>query len=698
MAKKLDTINLLILDPSSDDAEQTINILRNGGHAVRATQIKTEQELETALEKQFWDLFIVRDGLQDLTAEKCLEIVNHYGSTIHFIMTTNQYSAERKLEILRLGMKDLAPEDNDEFFKLVVERELCGVEDRRSRIEADRALKETDKRNELLLDSSREAIAYIIDGMHIHANGAYMEMFGFDNLDDLSCVPVMDLMQNEFHASFKQFMKDYSKGDNAPEFEFTAVNDKQEPFEATLSLTDSEYDGEKCTQAFIKTADVTDEELERKLISLKAEDRLTGLYNEEYFVLKVDESISSAAAENQLAAVFYIDLNGFDKIQEEHGITKANLYLKEVSSWLIEQLPTESTVARIGDSTFTALLDVEKPSDAKNQAKVLCVLFSEHLFEAEGITLKDTLSIGICPIQESSSSSEEILSNAHFAATNVQSKGGNGYRMHDQSLDALDNRDEAQTAMEIQDALDAEQIKVIYEPIVKLQGESKQIFHASLTYKNKGEDNQSITDVFDIGMKSSTAQKLDLWLIEQSFIAFGKYAQSKEDVILKITLTSASLFNDGLISELADLMAENDLSLSSIILEFNEDDVVTHLKKAIDTMKQFADHGIETGLANFGKTLDSESVVNAINGKSFKWLTLDTEFFNDFSSNAEAQGKVEQLVSFANTNQLITIAPEISDPGTLALLWPMQVGHIQGEYVAPSSYLLDFDFSEFSMF
>ena len=46
------------------------------------------------------------------------------------------------------------------------------------------ALREAEKRCQLLLDSSVDAIAYVHEGMHIYANRAYLELFGFDDAED----------------------------------------------------------------------------------------------------------------------------------------------------------------------------------------------------------------------------------------------------------------------------------------------------------------------------------------------------------------------------------------------------------------------------------------------------------------------------------------------------------------------------------
>jgi len=685
---------MLILDPSSNDAEQTINILRNSGHAVRATQIKTEGDLEQALEQQTWDIFVARDNLEKPSAEQCLKIVQHYGRNISFIMTTDSYSVDRTVDAIRLGMKDVVPEDNDEYFKLVVERELANIEDRRKVLIADNALRETDKRNELLLDSSRDAIAYVIDGMHIYVNHAYQELFGYDDADDLECMPIMDLMDPSNHQEFKNYIKSHSKGEQAEDFTFKGVNAKEGSFEAFLSMTDSEYDGEKCTQIYIKTTTASDEDLAKKLKELSAQDRLTGLYNLEYFIEAVSNSIIKATSENQLAAVLYLELDNFDQIKDDHGRTNGDLYLKEVGHWLEKNVPEGSILARIGDSTFTFLTSITKPDEAEEIAEQMCNQFAEHLFEIASQTIKDTLSIGVSPVQETSPDAEKVLSNAHFAAASVQSKGGSGIRIHDNALDSLENRDDAQTDMEIQDAWDSDKIHVSYVPLVKLQGTQKQMYHARLTIDNDQGQTKGIEDVYNIGLRTSTALKLDNWLMNEAFPVFSLYLTSQPDCKLKIQLSAASLLDNNLVPNLVALLKQYNLPYDAIIFEFKEDDAVAYLKRVIQAIVLMGEEGLITALSGFGSSLDSQTVVNSIHAKGFSWISIDSALMESFIASHETQEKVQELITFAKVNELTTIAPGITDPSFLATIWPMNIDHIHGEYIGSGHDSLDFNFSD----
>jgi len=691
LSTKSNAINMLILDPSSNDVEQTANILRNSGHPVRTTQILSEEDLENALERQKWDLFIVRDNLKNPSAEQCFKITQHYGCEIPFVLITADYSIERTLEALRLGMKDVIPEDNDEYFKLVIERELSNIEDRRIRQHAEKILTETSRRNELLLESSRDAIAYITDGMHIYANQAYMELFGYEDPEDLECMPIMDLMAAKGHEEFKKYLKQHSKGEELDDFSFIGLNQNSTTFEAYLSLTDSVYDGENCTQVYIKTTEASDEELEQKLKEISSQDRLTGLFNQHYFIECLEKAIGQAESH---CFILYIELDSYNNIQNRYGITQTDYYLKDASEWLHERMSSDDVLARIGDSSFAILTKIDSNEEAETLGDKLCDQFSKHLFEINNHTITDSLSIGICPIDENVSSSEKLLSNGHFASHRVSSKGGNGFQLFDSTLDDLSSRDEAKTAMELQDAMDAGRIYPLFEPIVKLHGNADKIFNASLAIDSTEGERQKITDIFRIGHQSPTALKLDNWLMMNSFKILSEYLSSQSRGKLKIYLSAASLVSSNLIQNIKALLEQNNLPQDSVIFEFREKDIAAHLKHAINVYNEMSENHFISALNGFGDTNDSKTVLDTISCDSLKWVSLESSLFNDFVSNSETQEKVRDLLSFIHDKGLTSIAPGISDAVSMATIYPMGVHHIQGDYIGDLSRKMSFDFSE----
>src|SRR3546814_5230720 len=96
----------------------------------------------------------------------------------------------------------------------VVRTEWGDLEARRTLRKLEAQVRETERRCDALIESSRDPIAYIHEGMHIRANAAYMEMFGFESFDDLEGMSLLDLVAPKHVDGFKALLQGLSKGDS----------------------------------------------------------------------------------------------------------------------------------------------------------------------------------------------------------------------------------------------------------------------------------------------------------------------------------------------------------------------------------------------------------------------------------------------------------------------------------------------------
>src|SRR5690554_1625735 len=105
MQKKTATVHLLILDPSQNDAESMVSLLRNSGKATRAHRITSEEDLEDALKNSNWDLFLARDLEQEFGPDDALATIKRMDKDIPFVLLTEAYDRDRTANILRADRK-----------------------------------------------------------------------------------------------------------------------------------------------------------------------------------------------------------------------------------------------------------------------------------------------------------------------------------------------------------------------------------------------------------------------------------------------------------------------------------------------------------------------------------------------------------------------------------------------------------------
>ena len=160
-------IRLLILEESLNRAEELIVLLRSAGRATRAHQIESDVDFSAKISEQPWDLILAANEANGFTIQKVISQLQMLDKDIPVIMLADNRDPASITQGLKMGAIDVALDDDDERLLLLIQRELKNLETRRQKRSAEVELKETDRRNNLLLDSSTTAIPYVHEGMHI---------------------------------------------------------------------------------------------------------------------------------------------------------------------------------------------------------------------------------------------------------------------------------------------------------------------------------------------------------------------------------------------------------------------------------------------------------------------------------------------------------------------------------------------------
>src|SRR5690606_35279867 len=238
--------------------------------------------------------------------------------------------------------------------------ELTNLSARRQRRIAEQSLRETEKRCQLLLDSSVDAIAYVLDGMHIYANRAYSQLFGYDDADDLAAEPMVGLIALKDQENVKDFLRHYASRGDQSELRCTARDSEGKEFPIMLSFSPANYDGEPCTQVVIR-AETASAEFEEKLKAMASHDLVTGLFNRSWFQEQLDRVSQQAVSSSQPSTLAYISIDSFSSLQADIGIGGSDLVLADFAQILRQHFPEDALLARFGDDACSVLLEGCEP-------------------------------------------------------------------------------------------------------------------------------------------------------------------------------------------------------------------------------------------------------------------------------------------------------------------------------------------------
>ncbi len=683
-------IHLIIYSYSDNKAEQLVNIFRNAGYAVRPNFVNTLDDLEEHIEKVDADIMLADSNTPDFNAPATIRLINQYSRDIPVILLTENFNAETVTEFLQQGITDVVLDDKQDHIKVVVQRELANIRMRREYKNSLAKQKELDKRCESLLASSRDAIAYLVDGIHVHANQSYLHLFGYEDADDLLAIPVLDVVASDSQAEFKDYLKKYKNEQTEEEFHFRAVKDDGAEFDASMKMTPAEYDGEECTQVVIQIGS-QDPELAKKLAQLSTQDLLTGLFNRTYFLDEAEKAVGQAQKNKILSVVMYMELDNFDKLQESLGIANSDLFLTDIAKWIQEYVgDNEYHLSRFAEDTFTLLLSNTKMDDAKAFAEGIREKLADALFDNHGNTVTTTASIGLSLIGESSSSGQQAVDQAHEVAVSVKRKGGN--KVHAFDPNALVSRSAAadnEVIEALQEAWEQGRLHTFYQPIVNLHGTPALYYEVLIRMTNAAGDEVAAEEFYPSAKEVGLAGKLDRWVLIQVAKALAKERQQGRNIVLFVMLSPDTIIDETFGPWYRTLLKEARLPADAIVLEFTEHDAVNHLKRAKNVSATLHELHGKCALTHFGTTQNSENVFKHIEPD---YIKIDGQLSAGLMSSTENQEKLQALSEIVHEAQKTSIMPLVEDASTVAMLYQYGIHYIQGFYLAPAGPRLDYEF------
>ncbi len=693
MQKKNATVHLLILDPSQNDAESMISLLRNSGKATRAHRITSEEDLEDALKSSNWDLLLARDLEQDFGPDDALAMVKRMDKDIPFILLTEEPSRERTVNIIRAGGQDVVPFEYKDLLVLVVKRELAALDERRRRRALESHLREAEQRCQLLLESSKDAIAYINDGMHIYANQSYMEFLGYDDIDDLICIPILDTLTSESQDKYKDFMKAFAEnGKDGMTLNCVARRSDDQELSVTMSVSAATYDSETCTQIVLQP-EHSDAELEEKLKQISSQDLLTGLFNRQYLMDALAQAIATAGKNNQSGALAYIALDSFMSMKGQVGIAGADLLLGDLATLLREQAGDDMTLARLSDDAFCLMC---LPCDEKSMESTcerVRKAVEDHLFDINGKTVPLTVSIGVAAITENSPKAEELMARAHIASAEVKKleghERGNGVVVYNPvEYEALDESNSVEAIIK---ALDENRFRLLFQPIINLRGEGEEHYEAFVRMLDKDNEEVSPYDFLPPMGPSDTAIKIDRWVILQTIKQLASHRSRGHDTRLFLNITAETLQDKTFTPWLSVALKAARLPGDSLIFQIREGDANNYMKQAKEFTKSVHELHSKVSICQFGCALNPFNTLKHIEAD---YVKIDGSFTEEIQKSDEAKEQVKEMVKSLQSAGKLTIIPLVENAGVLATLWQAGVNYIQGYYLQAPVPEMNYDFGD----
>jgi diguanylate cyclase (GGDEF)-like protein/PAS domain S-box-containing protein len=612
------------------------------------------------------------------------------GKDIPVLATADKLDEAIILGHIAAGARDVALRGKPEHVQFVVRNEFSALLARRGLRHLEAALRETERRCDNLISSSRDPIAYVHEGMHIRANQAYLEMFGFEDFEEIEGLSVLDLISPDDADNFKQLLKKMEKGEAAPkQVEIKAQRSDGSSFDATMEFTSATYEGEPCQQIVFRQKTV-DAEMVKELDTLRQRDPVTELFNRQHFMTELEAAVAVAADGKGAQALLLIEPDNYENRLGELGLAHADKLLKAVAQRLHKCLDGDFADARFTDHAFAVLLRGHDHKQTQAQAEKLRKAFDGHLFDVAEKSLSLTVSIGGVQIGEKIASVPQILAKAQQCLQSAEGVGGNRIEIFDPaSRDRAEEERIAAWVQRIQEALKEDQFVLNFQPMISLTGDSSENYEVLLRMKAPSGEIVAPEQFVPIAEEHGLLVELDRWVIGRAISLLAERRKAGKETTLYVKVSPSSLAEGDLHNFIGSQLKAHSVPGHHLVLQLPESKIYAHLRPLQAFQKIVASFGCRMALEQFGTSLNSFQMLTHFDPQVLK---IDRSFIIDLAKSAENQAKVKEFVAAARGMEKITIAEFVSDASSMTVLFSMGVDLVQGNFLAPPMTAMNYEF------
>lgn len=687
-------LKILIVEQSLDEANRIISILRSADYRMEAQLASDEEQLQQYLSKRNWDLLIAPIGTESLPAQQIFQCFRRAERDIPVIFISDNYDPATLIEGLRLGAQDVVVKDQDQHLLKVVARSLASVGQRRLCREWERKLALAEKRSEYLMNTSRFPIAVVQEGTYVYANQACASIFGFDEPEEMLCLPVIDNIAASDREKLKAYMVPLQAKQEIMPFEAVVkiLNAQGEEDSAFVEINQIQYSGEPSLQFTINIdklfAANTDQTEEASATAYSA-------IQPQLVYEMVSRAISKSVQTGEDSVLLNIQIDRFESLKEDLGIAKAEKIVHSLVTFVGSLFNQNFDCGRLSENCFVAVLAETSDQQGLKIAEDIVARTSQEVFDVEEQTFSLTISIGGTLLNENVPSVERALERSQQVIEELRQEQspGNGVRFFVPNIHSDEISQNEAVVITAKKLLSDRLFSVRYQPIVALiSGGSGKEYYEAILGVNKDVPNDDIPEDFINNLfKSEIAAEVDRWVISKVLSTLADKLASNPDTQLFINISRQSFSDEAFLPWLTQAMQKSKLPADVVIFQFREIDALRYLNQAAAISDEIKKAGGQIAIANFGVAINPLKTLERV---AVSFVKIDRLIVEDLQKGGEGKARFQTLMAGMTGTGVDVIVPFVEKASVLPILWQQGVQYIQGHYVQPPSFTMDYDFSE----
>lgn len=394
---------------------------------------------------------------------------------------------------------------------------------------------------------------------------------------------------------------------------------------------------------------------------LASNDHLTELPNRSAFNAVLERSIDNANMHDEKFAIFSLDLDGFNQINDVVGHSAGDRFLINIAKRLDAHKPSTSTLARIAGDEFSLILpDVSTPEKA---AEIAQTLLSQILlpFPGPGEEISCTGSIGVAFGPENGQDGETLFKNAKLALYRAKQDGGNSFRFFEPNMDrALQARRELERSLSL--AIKREEFEIYYQPQVELSGAKVIGYEALLRWNHPERGMVSPVEFIPVLEETKMIVEVGEYVLRR---ACREALNWKDDAKVAVNLSTVQFEHQDVPEMVARALADSGLAAERLEIEITESILMSDTDAALETLARLKEVGVNIAMDDFGTGYSSLSYISEFD---FDKIKIDRSFVSSIQDDERARAIISTVIGLGRALGIMITAEGIETNEQLLLI------------------------------
>lgn len=307
-------------------------------------------------------------------------------------------------------------------------------------------------------------------------------------------------------------------------------------------------------------------------------DPLTRLANREGFERRLDAEIRRSRREGSQLVVALMDIDLFAAINQQQGFSQGDRMLVECGRMWTAGIPAGGMVARYGSDEFAILLPRAALGRATDLVELLRELTPSPL----------TVSAGVAAYWPGDTTAS-LIKRVYDALHDAKATGRNRTVVHG---------DPDRTASEIEDAVEREEMRVLFQPITDLKSRTPVAFEALVRWQHPTRGLLGPQDFVPQAERTGAIHSLGAWVLKQA-MALAE-AGGTSSTVVTVNASMMQLRSNRFLQLVKRCLAEWDLPAANLVIEITEsvfDDDDPQILRSIMALR---DLGARIAIDDFG--------------------------------------------------------------------------------------------------